>query len=179
MAIPDEAAGTYKNGGRAGDRFRHYIDVEVTLALWERERGGRASLAAAEICGMPLVPEGYAGELSRAGLEAWWRRHRLTGDNSRERPYGRLLPHFTTRSNVYRVHFVAETIRGSGGEGFDAARDRVTAQRRGSCRVWRVLDASDPGLPDFAGAGGVRETLSGSYRWSTGDWREVRGGAGR
>lgn len=179
MAIPDGAAMTYKNGGRAGDRFRHYVDVEATLALWDRERGGRPFLAAAEICGMPLVPEGYAGELSRAGLEAWWRQHRLTGDNSRERPYGRLLPHFTTRSNVYRVHFVAETIRGSGGEGFDAERDRVTAQRRGSCRVWRVLDASDPGLPDFAGAGGAGATLSGSYRWSTGDWREVRGGAGR
>ncbi len=179
MAIPDGAAGTYKNGGRAGDRFRHYIDVEATLAVWDRERGGRAFLAAAEICGMPLVPEGYGGELSRAGLEAWWRRHRLTGDNSRERPYARLVPHFTTRSNVYRVHFVAETIRGSGGEGFDAERDRVTAQRRGSCRVWRVLDASDPRLPDFAIGGGGGTTLSGSYRWSTGDWREVRVGAGR
>ena len=178
MAIPDHAAATYKNGRSPEDRFRHFIDTEATLRLWETMRGRKPFLTAAEICSLPLVPEGYSGELSSEALAAWWQRHRLTGDNSRERPYARLLPHFTARSNVFRVHFIAESIKGSGHHTYHPERDRITSQRRGSCRIQRQLDTCDPSIPDFAGSGAASASLRHHYRWQIGDWRMVRGFAG-
>ena len=41
----------------------------------------------------------------------FWQTHRQTGDNVKERPYANLYPRLTTRSNTYRVHVVAQSLR--------------------------------------------------------------------
>lgn len=169
MAIPDEAAGTYKNGGNPQGRFRRHLDAAKTLALWKRNLfdQGRVFLTASQICEQYLVPEGLAGDVSDADMAAFWRQHRLTGDNTRERPYAHLYSRLTTRSNSYRVHFIAQTIvkaRSTAPERFDPDRDRITATRQGSALLRRQLDLDHPRLPeDFTSDSAP--ALDRFYRW--------------
>ncbi len=169
MAIPDEASGTYKTGGAPQQKFRRHLDVAKTLALWRRNvfEQGQVFLTASQICEQFLVPEGLAGEVSDADMAAFWSRHRLTGDNTRERPYAHLYSRLTTRSNSYRVHFIAQTLvkaRSTAPDRFDPVRDRVTATCRGSAVLRRQLDLSHPALPeDFAGVEAL--PLDRFYHW--------------
>jgi hypothetical protein len=176
MAIPDSAALTYKSGGH--EAFRHFIDAAATIKLWDQSvfNTGRVFLTPGEICEHPLVPEGSGAE-TPAQLKEYWNRHRLTGDNTKERPYADLYPRFTTRSNVFRVHYIAETIRpdrtGDPGR-IDLTADTVAARQRGSCLIRRDLDLTDRNIPDYAAPGQGRPSLDAFYRWRISEWREER-----
>ena len=145
MAIPEDL-----DGGQ--NSFRHHIDSEETLRLWDKEvfEQDRTFLTASQICEMPLVPEGVKG--NRAAIEAFWATHRLTGDNTKERPYAHLYPRLTTRSNTYRIHYIAQTLKKSRGPkpaSWNADADIVLGETTGSRRIERVIDHTNPNLPNF------------------------------
>lgn len=177
-AIPDGAAATYKSGEAPDDKFRRPIDAAQTLALWKQEvtDQGRAFLTASQVCEQYLVPEGLAGKgdtVTRETMEAFWSRHRLTGDNSKERPYAHLYSRLTTRSNSYRVHVVAQSLvktRSTPVDSFDSRRDKVVASVRGSVLMTRQLDLSHPALPDYQApaAADQHPPLDRFYRWHIG-----------
>lgn len=175
FAIPDDAAPTYKTGDRPDARFRHYIDAAKTLALWS----GATFLTESQICEKYLVPEGAflnGQQPTLADMEQYWQTHRLTGDNSKEQPYAHLYPRLTTRSNTFRVHMIAQTLkkaRSSRPGGFDAARDTVTATTRASCLLRRQLDISLPGIPDYLDPAALSPRLSSFYRWRVEEMRSL------
>lgn len=175
MAIPDSAANNYKNGTLFPDSnvYRHWINAKETLKQLVdfRWRGQdpegftlpfNAFRSASEVCELWLVPE-HNGVGSEPGgtwnlnhiIRNFWEQHRLTGDNMRERPYANLYPRLTVRSNVYKVHMIAQTLKKATSnppetfvsqtkEGADP--DLVTAEWRGSALIERVINPSDPEL---------------------------------
>lgn len=172
MAIPDSDAGSYKTESpTAGDSksYRHYIDAAATLSLWQSRvfDRGKVFVTAGQICEHPLVPEGVAASMN--AVNNFWGAHRLTGDNSRERPYAHLYPRLTTRSNVFRVHYVVETVkkaRSTPANVFVAAKDLVTGRAEGSRIIRRSLDVTNmEPLPDYL-AEGTAMPLDMLYQWS-------------
>lgn len=177
MAIPDSAAATYKNGANfpTTQIYRHWINAKETVRQltefrWKGQDPEGFTLpfntfrSASEICELWLVPEqnGTGGEAGTWNLEyiirEFWKTHRLTGDNMRERPYANLYPRLTVRSNVYRVHMIAQTLKKASTnkpeefksvseEGSDP--DLVTAEWRGSALVERVINPNEPELQKF------------------------------
>jgi uncharacterized protein (TIGR02600 family) len=169
MAIPNRRSKDYKLSDASrpgyyedttGNFFRHHIDADETLEQWERRFEDRdpmlaelrikpgAFISATEICDMWLVPEGH----SLQNLDTFWATHRLTGDNVKERPYARLYPRLTTRSNSYRVHVIAQAlqkVKGSEVSKFDSLIDQVTAEYKGSFLVERSIDPTDPEIPEY------------------------------
>jgi hypothetical protein len=172
MAVPDEDAAIYKNGQAPEARYRSFLNVEATLQLWDeyRERKGRNFLTAGEICQIPLVPESMKTQATLDTMRVFWEKHRLTGDNTKERPYAHIYPKLTTRSNVFRLHYRVETLQvaASADQGkYNAATHRTTGSQQGSCLLRRSLDLTDPNIPDYA-----RDTLTAMktpltryYRW--------------
>ena len=145
MAIPDRSSGKPVS-------FRHHLAADETLRLWDEEvfAKGRTFLTASQVCEMPLVPEGESG--SRAAMDSFWARHRLTGDNTRERPYAHLYPRLTTRSNSFRVHFIAQSLkkdRTTPPNRFLPGKDQVLGETTGSRRAERVIDHSHAELPNY------------------------------
>ncbi|MEN3941079.1 Verru_Chthon cassette protein A [Prosthecobacter sp. SYSU 5D2] len=173
MAIPDTAAASYKTGEQPLNRFRRHLDARQTLALWKQEvfDHGKVFLTPGQICEQYLVPEGIAsasGTVSKDEMADFWNNHRLTGDNSKERPYAHLYSRLTTRSNTYKVHFIAQDlqkVRSSSSEGFDSRRDRVIATSSGSAVLSRRLDLNHPSLPDYQTATNAKP-LDHFYRWN-------------
>jgi uncharacterized protein (TIGR02600 family) len=133
---------------RAPDR-RHSIDLDRTLANFDaRFAAGDVFRSATQICEMDLFPKGHAGSMA-----AFWQSKGLTGDNAREKPYTDIYPRLTTRSNVFTVHIVAQSLRKARNtppDQWDPSQDSVTATRRSSHIIERFIDPRDPSLPDFA-----------------------------
>ncbi|MEQ1747928.1 MAG: Verru_Chthon cassette protein A [Prosthecobacter sp.] len=77
----------------------------------------------------------------------FWSSHSGTGDNTRERPYSNLYAKLTTRSNTFRVHVRAQTVkkavRGPNVASFNPAEDLVTGEFRGSFLLERYVDLAD------------------------------------
>ncbi len=136
-----------------GKIWHHDVDVEKTLSQFEtRFSQGKAFVYPSEICSIYLVPKSLKTQVSRESLENFWNQHRLTGDNVRERPYSSLYPRLTTKSNSYRVHCIAQSLKKSRESPTDRMtnEDRVTGEYRGSTLIERYLDPSQPAMPDFA-----------------------------
>jgi len=85
-------------------------------------------------------------------MKKFWNAHASTGDNTRESPYANLYAKLTTRSNTFRVHVRAQTIkkalRGSQDNGwaidnFTPGEDEVTGEYRGSFLLERYIDQQD------------------------------------
>lgn len=174
LAIPDEASESYKLPPGVAPRhesFRRFIDVDETLAQWDREVFSRGDvfLTASQLCEHDLVPEGELGE--REAMRAFWARHRLTGDNSKERPYANLYGRLTTRSNSYRVHFRVEVLQpvppSEDGRVIPSTLV-VCARQEGSAHLERHLDPSNPDLPDAVAVvrqGQLPPSLDRYYDW--------------
>lgn len=168
-AVPDQDLPNYKvwpNSANtellwseAQNKKWHYeVDAEKTLAQFEaRFATGGAFRSPSEICDIHLVPAG-AGVESAGDMAEFWTRHRPTGDNTRERPYATLYPRLTTRSNTFRVHFIAQSITKSKSLSPDEVgpNERITSEHRGSAVIERYLDPQEPGLPDFTTTGLTR-----------------------
>jgi len=172
-AIPNTAAKRYKNlspsGEPAGEQdpsYRRFINPRETVRQYTRryEKGVdpegfglpfNVFRSASEICETWLVPEpegvvtleDVIGTVSSNGERSgFWEEHKLTGDNLRERPYANLYPRVTVRSNVFKLHMVAQTLQKATSENvksFDSTKDSVTAEWRGSCLIERSIDPRD------------------------------------
>jgi len=141
VAIADSQAPGYKTtslrlGANVSTRFS--VDVDKTLAQWDDKfASGEAFQSAAEICGQYLVPDVSGVTLAQV-KSTWWNDYRLTGDNSRERPYAGLYPLLTTRSNTYTIHFRAQAIKRLSDGSIS-----VLAENRGSRLFERFIDPND------------------------------------
>jgi uncharacterized protein (TIGR02600 family) len=155
----------YGSGGGVGVVLRRNIDLDKTLRQFDwRFAENKPFISASEICDIPLIPAelrqhfnvSFPANASRASdyaapLKAFWERHKLTGDNSLERPYTHIYPRLTTRSNTYTVHVRVQSLRKSPGGPADVKlfredRDAVSGDFRGSFVVERYLD---PNLQKF------------------------------
>jgi uncharacterized protein (TIGR02600 family) len=158
------------------DTYRHFLNVKETVKQFnQRYMQGtdpenftlafNTFRSASEICEVWLVPDkneggkydgdrpwdlSYViGQMTGGRREGFWPDHRLTGDNLRERPYANLYPRVTVRSNVFKLHMVAQTLqkaRSTEVKTFDSVRDAVTAEWRGSCLIERSADSLDTAL---------------------------------
>jgi uncharacterized protein (TIGR02600 family) len=108
--------------------------------------------SAAEICSIPLVPTNSTWSAVNGGT--FWPNYSLTGDNSKERPYARIYPKLTTKSNTYTVHYRVEVLKKSPNSTsqntWADGTDKVISTYRGSTTIERYVNPRDPGLPDYA-----------------------------
>ena len=75
--------------------------------------------------------------------------HRLTGDNSLERPYSMIYPRLTTKSNTYTVHVRVQSLKKATNTPvaiFKDGQDQVTGEFRGSFVIERYLDPTTAGF---------------------------------
>ena len=162
LAIPTTAGETYKSQ-QDNPNWRHRIDATETLKQFEAKFArGEAFITESEICEQFLIPEGETWDGDGSSIRAFWDRHRLSGDNTLERPYAGLYGRVTTRSNVFRLHFrIQEITKGPGSppERFIPEEDTVTVDRQGSKILERVLNHQHPELPSYAGRNVVQAGL--------------------
>ena len=111
---------------------------------------------ASQICEIDLIPKKTSvGEtaigspnsdsIRRPTMAQFWNRNQITGDNTRERPYSNIYQKVTTRSNTFRVYFMAQAIKKAKSvapDQIDLNKDTVTGEYRGSALLERFLDFS-------------------------------------
>lgn len=151
-------------------QFRKKINAGETLkgfqAVFDQ---GRIFRSETQICSLPLVPEGAS--YSDNFETNYWGNKRLTGDNSRERPYAHLLPRLTTRSNTFTVHYTVQGLKkrpGTPPNVWDEDLDSVTSELRGSRTIERYIDPNlENEIPDYAASSNpvLEKTLDQFYRW--------------
>ena len=159
IAIPNSASTTYKTSGAD---IRHKIDAYETLEQAEdRFKDNEVFRSASEICELYLVKDGttlgtkVTGSNDRPeypGMRQFWESHKLTGDNSKERPYSNMYPRLCVRGNVFKVHMTIQTVkkaRSTPFDVFDPERDSVTGEWRGSAIVERTFDPNHEDIPDY------------------------------
>ncbi|MEZ0385678.1 MAG: Verru_Chthon cassette protein A [Verrucomicrobium sp.] len=175
-------ASNYK-GGRDQAPFQSRYDINLsavdgTLAAFERRFGiqGDVFRSASEICSVFLVPQmcpnpyiPYPPEatnrtnlMTADRIMEWWNgdttkadAFELTGDNTREAPYGQIYPRLTTKSNVFQVHYKVQILkkaRSTEPSIWDEAKDQISAEQQGSAVFERYLDPGDRAMPDLASA---------------------------
>lgn len=161
MAIPDSDIASYKAYSKSTSmrNYRFPIDADKTLQQFASRFGNtsdenynRNFVSASEICDINLYPADLTtGTTAVSDIGAFWKTHRLTGDNSREMPYAHLYPLLTTKSNTYTVHVRVQALKqvrtGRTGAAdwlrWDEARDRVVGEYRGSSVIERYIDPND------------------------------------
>lgn len=150
LALDPGKVRDYKHYSNTSTVSRLSLDLNETLkGFRERFNTGKLFVSPTEISSLYLVPEGQ----TLTGMVPFWQSHSLTGDNVREKPYANLLAKLTTKSNVYSVHVVAQSLQkrlGNNLDRFGEKGDRVTAEWRGTFLIERFLDPNDTRLPDFA-----------------------------
>lgn len=131
--------------------------VPETFKMFDKKfNEGEIFKSATQICEMNLIPKGF----TESTMIAFWKKHELTGDNVKEKPYVDIYPRLTTKSNVYTVHVRVQTLKKSLNSAPDVfidpetrgggAKDLVMGEYRGSTTIERYIDLNDPNLPDFA-----------------------------
>ena len=152
LAIPTSAGQTHKSS-QDNPNWRHRIDATETLKQFEEKfEKGEIFMTESEVCEQFLIPEGQMWDADGASIRAFWDAHRLSGDNTLERPYAGLYSRVTTRSNVFRLHYRIQLIAKSGGPApghFDPEQDTITEDQRGAMILERVLDHSSPNIPNY------------------------------
>jgi uncharacterized protein (TIGR02600 family) len=107
--------------------------------------------SAAEICSIPLVPTNSTWSAVTGG--SFWPNYTPTGENTKERPYARIYPKLTTKSNTYTVHYRVEVLKkrpNSPPDTWTEGQDNVISTYRGSTTIERYVNPRDPALPDYA-----------------------------
>ncbi len=109
-------------------------------------------VSASQICDVPLVPIGY----TPATLSTFWAANALTGDNSLERPYSLIYPRVTTKSNIFTVHVVAQSLKKITSDPNQAVWnenvDQVTGEFRGAFTIEKYFDPNSDDITDSTGA---------------------------
>ena len=152
--------------------YRSDLNLSVTNGTLrqfdETFAAGDLFRSATQICDIYLTPQGQTPPwTSNADAEAFWSKHQLTGDNSRERPYANLYGSLTTKSNSFTVHFRVQALQkvpGTDPTQWVEGRDKLLSEYRGSSLVERYVDPQDPSLPDFA-APNATGTLDSFYKF--------------
>lgn len=144
IAIADSCSTDYKkaisnNPPKKSVRFP--VDIPETLRamdqyLVSKNRKDDIFRSPAEICGVPLIPAGVG--CTADNVTTWWKNYRLTGNNSRERPYATLYPLLTTRSNTFTTYVRAQAIKRT-----PSGKILVRSDFRGSFLFERFLDPND------------------------------------
>jgi hypothetical protein len=86
-------------------------------------------------------------------INTYWNTRRLTGDNSRERPYATIYPRLTTKSNTYTIHVRVQSLQKNATSSpavWDESTDAVTGEYRGYQTIERYVDPNNPDIPDYA-----------------------------
>ena len=153
LAIPTTAGETYKSN-QDNPNWRHRIDATETLKQFDAKFAqDEAFMTESEICEHFLIPEGQQWDNEGTSMRAFWDAHRLSGDNTLERPYAGLYGRLTTRSNVFRLHFrIQEIVKStdSPADRFDPDQDSIGSDRQGSKILERVLNHQHPDLPSYS-----------------------------
>jgi hypothetical protein len=174
------ASTTYKGdpgtlpAGLATSTSRYSLDIPETLRGLSTvfDSGRNAFRSATQICEHLLVPQGR----TIANTLTWWSDKRLTGDNTRESPYARILPRLTTKSNTFTVHLRVQALKQVPGwrttaaadwGRWDETKDQVVSEYRGSASIERYVDPNDTSIPDFAQPANYSKNLAPYYRWRT------------
>jgi hypothetical protein len=148
---------------QTGRYFRFPLDLDRTIEAIEMRlndqrvpdfasRSTALFRSASEICDVDLYPKSTPGGPAAPLVANWtsfWNAHAATGDNLRERAYAHIYPRLTTKSNVYTVHMRCQVIRkapGTPANVFDAERDTIAGEYRGSATIERFIDPNDPDL---------------------------------
>jgi len=184
LAIPASSGSTYKDIDKrnepTNDRFRLSIDATETLKQFDEVfAAGDIFRSPTQICDIRLIP---VGETSASVDENFWpTKYKLTGDNSRERPYTNLLGRLTTKSNTFTVHLRAQALKKApdspAGE-WDETKDKVLGEYRGSVSIERYIlpdmPPNDPkAVPNYVTSSVSPTTLAALpplgnfYRWRT------------
>ncbi|MCE9588068.1 MAG: Verru_Chthon cassette protein A [Verrucomicrobia bacterium] len=161
------------SGGGRGVVTRRNIDLDNTLKqIADRYATNKPFVSASEICDIPLIPQdlptvatmqqhvsvGFSSTTPLSQFDSllgsFWSQHKLTGDNSLERPYSHIYPRLTTRSNTYTVHVRVQMLaRNTRNSGYilKASQSQPTGEFRGSFLLERYLDANSASIVDSAG----------------------------
>jgi uncharacterized protein (TIGR02600 family) len=166
----------YKAGNTIWDftQNRNTLNVDETLkGFQQRFATNDIFRSPSEICEIALVPNKvsstgyispwgttndpnpptYTSMMNTSFSASYWGNKRLTGDNTKERPYAEVYPRFTTKSNTFTVHMRVQVLKktpGSTVAAWDENKDVVVSEYRGSQTIERYVDADDTTLPDFA-----------------------------
>lgn len=113
-----------------------------------------ASAGGEQLGSVASIVQTTSGTSLQSTMDQFWQNHSATGDNTRERPYANLYARITTRSNVFRVHMRAQIVkktRSGSPDVFDATKDAVLGEYRGSTLIERYIDPSDTSnpIPDY------------------------------
>ncbi len=166
MAIPNGNGNNYKTGA-AATVFRKAINISETLKQFEAKfSAGEVFHSASEIMDLHLVPTGS----TLGNMDTFWAGYKLTGDNSRERPYTNLLGRLTTKSNTYTVHYRVQSLKKSSATAagqWDESRDKITGEFRGSTTIERYINPNDKTIPSYGNSLTPldEEPLSNFYKW--------------
>lgn len=135
-----------------GDIFRYDIDRKLTIEEIQRRLDKGLFRSASEICEVPLYPKGLVTGAVPDWSNFWNNTYGATGDNQRERPYALIYPRVTTKSNVFTVHMLCQSVRKSLNtppDQFVENKDPVVSQWRGSMVIERYLDPNDSALAGY------------------------------
>lgn len=181
IAVPTADAGKYKSRTTTGNATLNYRSPVKVLESDGVTAGqstgtlrqfkelfdkGEIFRSAAQICGIYLVPDNQSWT-SDSQAESFWSNNKLTGDNTRERPYNGLYSRLTTKSNTYTVHVRVQVLKPdpNGPEGiWTENAKRIASEYRGSYTVNRYLDREQD-MPDFASASNFDKSIEGYYRY--------------
>lgn len=185
LVVPDADADKYKFDSYKNPMpppsapYRQNVDIMKTLAQFEaRFARNDVFRSATEICSVDLIPSNYSGvnPPTRASMDTYWQTRRLTGDDSRERPYTNLYPLLTTKSNTFTIHFRVQTLKKVRASAANYAvwregADVITGEYRGSQTIERYVDANNAAdrngnpLPNFADPANYSATLNPYYKF--------------
>lgn len=138
------------NYGTLTPDYRLDLNLGETMkGFAERFAGNEIFRSASQICELPLVPQGAL----HTDMKTYWNNYKLSGDNSRERPYANIYPRLTTRSNTFTIHYRVQTLQkiklDPSQNRWVEGKDIVTGEYRGSSTVERYIDPNES-LPDYA-----------------------------
>jgi hypothetical protein len=147
LAIPDNQSKIYlgTDPNTPVPNMRSTVDVAETLRQFDQRFGNNDIFhSATEVCSLFMVPQGSTLSDVKNLASGYWSTHRLTGDNSREKPYAELYPKLTTQSDTYRVHVRAQILPKS--DALPAGKSDFVplAEYRGSRLIERYIDPQDP-----------------------------------
>ncbi|MEZ0298733.1 MAG: Verru_Chthon cassette protein A [Candidatus Methylacidiphilales bacterium] len=181
LSIPDANASLYKTTASpeyapaasfATTVNRQPLDADATL-LQFRQRFAANDIfrSASEICSIDLVPADAPAATraapTRNNMDSYWASHKLTGDNTREKPYANIYPRLTTKSNTFTIYTRAQTlkkVKGSTQDIWTEGKDVITGEYRGSQTMERYIDPNDPSIEDYANTATTHTPISTHYK---------------
>ena len=120
-------------------------------------------VSATQICDVPLIPlvSGTTFGPNATPLSTFWTAKSLTGCNSLDRPYSMIYPRVTTKSNIFTVHVIAQSLKqtpadlanGPNGTGtWTENVDQVTGEVRGAYTIEKYYDPNAGDLSYYKSA---------------------------